>query len=161
MPMLHYSIRAILLSASLSLLAVRMVVAQPPSREHSGDGVGFVVTLALVEKLPHPNATAVVLRRSVGWPRTLVLLPKESASAGTLSAAVSSVFRSRRRDGDQPTVDISIAVAGNRSMQNWNRGDRELSQSFLARLRNAPLRAIDGVGVVPSVDVRLGALKSP
>jgi hypothetical protein len=108
------------------------------------------VTVALVERLPYPDAPFVVLRQAAG--DDYILLPVDADDA-VLTDAVNALLLARRRGGDRATADAVLRVRPPERV----RGTRALPwvARVLTDLRTAPRRAVPSVGLAPAVQIWL------
>jgi len=111
------------------------------------------VTVALVERLPVPDAPFVVLRRTDVAPRDVILLPA-SADARLLSEAVQMLLVARQVGGDSARSNATLRVRP----QSGRTSPRRVfpwAQRVLSDLQRADSRPLDGVGFVPAVEIWL------
>jgi hypothetical protein len=138
-----------LFSQALALLVLAVPVAAQPARAPARTPSRVPVTVAVVERLPYPEAPFIILRQSGS---DYVLLPLE-ADAALLTDAVNALLLARRQGGDQPTANAILRVRA----PEGGRARRPLpwAARVLADLRRAPLLSVPGVGEVPAVQIWL------
>ena len=108
------------------------------------------VTVALLERLPYPDAPFIILRQSAGT--DYILLP-EDADAALLTDAVNALLLARQQGGDWPAADAVLRAR----VPGRSRGTRPLPWvvRVLSDLRESPPRNIPGVGDAPTVRIWL------
>lgn len=114
------------------------------------------LAIVMLDKLPIANSRAVVVRRKEMKPQNLVLVTKETLPAD-LTRAITVLFNSRSRRGDQVSVDLIAPIAANRSTTPSR--DHDQAVADLAALRTARPRFIEGVGSRPVVYSHLRAAR--
>jgi hypothetical protein len=114
------------------------------------------VTIALVERLPYPDAPFIILRQSAG--SDYILLPPD-ADAALLTDAVHALLLARQRSGDRAPADAILRVRAPDGV----RGARPLpwAARVLADLRNAPRSLVPGVGEAPTLQIWLPRQSRP
>lgn len=128
---------------ALLLASVTMFVAPPPPPT--------VATVALVAKLPAPDARAAILRQAE--PRAdVILLTRGEASAENLAAALALLADARARDG-APSRDAVLVLKSSRLDRPLGVGQRLRLEAQLARLKVARPRTVAGLGTVPAIDI--------
>jgi hypothetical protein len=113
------------------------------------------VTIAVVERLPVPDAPFVVLRRTNAAPRDVILLPA-GADAKLLSEAVQMLLIARQAGGDTAAAPATLRVRPQRGRTS-QRPVLPWAQRVLNDLRRAEARPVEGVGPVPAVEIWLPA----
>lgn len=140
------------LTIALLLAPVSSTLAQTsPARGRVQTRVS--VTIALVERLPVPDAPFVLVRRPDANPGDVILLPAE-ATAEVLSAALTTLLTVRQTRGDRPE-ESGIVRLVHGSGQPRPRARLPWAAQVLADLRRAPVRQVEGFGSVPAVEVWL------
>ena len=130
---------------ALLLASVTIFVAPPPSPT-------AVATVALVAKLPAPDARAAILRQAD--PRAdVILLTRGEASAENLAAALALLADARARDGAAPSRDAVLVLKSTSLDRPLEVGQRLRLEAQLARLRLARPRTVAGLGTVPAIDI--------
>ena len=130
---------------ALLLASVTIFVAPPPPPT-------AVATIALVAKLPAPDARAAILRQAE--PRAdVILLTRGEASAENLAAALSLLAAARARDAAAPSRDAVLVLKSSRLDRPLDVGQRLRLEAQLARLRLARPRTVAGLGTVPAIDI--------
>ena len=135
------------------LAAVRAVAAEPWP-----DPVD--ATVALVDRLPDPSASAVVLRRKTTLPHDLILLPDGNATTAVLHDGIGALIRMRRDGGDIPDRDTRLVIRGAHSDHEevWASAmERRRAVTDLADLEVSPPRGIEGIGEVRAITIPLRA----
>ena len=113
------------------------------------------VTIALVSRLPDPNAGAVILRRVNQSPNDIILMTPTSASAPQLSAAVFTLMTVREAMGNTPTENSTIRVPMREGPVMWKRTVEVSADRIVRRLRGVAPSSVPSVGMAPAVDVYL------
>lgn len=116
-----------------------------------------LATVALVRELPDSTARATIIRTAS---RSLVLLRERDADAATLATAMASLYRSQEQTSVAPDRKLVINLHGQRQLASLRPNERQLAEQHLARLRNAKLATLDGVGPARATIVALEARKS-
>jgi hypothetical protein len=108
------------------------------------------VTVALVERLPYPDAPFIILRQATGG--DYILLPAD-ADAALLTDAVNALLMARQRGGDRASADAVLRVRAPERV----RGARPLPwvARVLTDLRSARPGAVPSVGLAPAVRIWL------
>jgi hypothetical protein len=108
------------------------------------------VTVALVERLPHPDAPFIILRRVTEG--DYILLPVD-ADAALLTDAVNALLMARQWGGDRASADAVLRVRAPERV----RGARPLPwvARVLTDLRSARPSAVLSVGQAPAVRIWL------
>jgi hypothetical protein len=127
--------------------------AQTPPGAGRGAPARVPVSVALVERLPVPDAPFVLLRDADAEPRDVILLPVD-ATPEVLSEAIEALLVVRHQRGDQPEESGIVRLA-RPSGQSRARPRLPWAPRVLADLRRAPAREIGGVGTVPVVEIWL------
>jgi hypothetical protein len=136
---------------TLNVLRQARLAAEEAERRLSVDQLK--ATVVLVPRLP-AGVTAVVERRSRRIPRDLILLPADGASPASVAPAVAALVKLRRADSGAVTRDRRVVVRGTALPRSWKEGGLEEQVTRdLARLREAPLTQVDGVGRVRSITI--------
>ncbi len=102
--------------------------------------------IALVERLPEPQADAVILRNPLDDPSDTVLLPAEFATGGRLAAAVAALMTIRQQQGNTPTRITRVVVTGTRPPTSWSPMEMRYAERWIQRLRHKPALPLDGIG---------------
>jgi len=118
---------------------------------------GVTVVIALAEP-PTGSQAAVLRRQDAGSANVIVLGP--NATAETLGGAFAAFDKSRQWYGDDLTQDIMISVQDARAVSVDRDYMARLGQ-LMDRLRGAPARSIDGVGIVKAISIRSLKLHKP
>jgi len=142
------SINTSRLLAATALLFIPAALGPPP-------GGPFHATIALVAELPDPHARASLIVRA-GTGDGVIMLRERDASVTDLAAAVLLLERTRRNEPVPLTRDRQIVVKIASIARPLSPGVRQRLTAQLARLRSAPPRDVEGVGVVPAIDVHFG-----
>lgn len=138
---------AIALLWPVSLLPAQQNTGSPPSRRVS-------VTIALVDALPTPDASYVILRRTDQEPHDVILLRRSRADAAELSEAVEALVAARRVGGDRATRGATMRVRRADTREGpWT--ELPWAPRIIARLRNAQPHHVPGVGTVPATVIWL------
>lgn len=151
----------IVTTAALLLLACAL---QPASAQHprlaaavsasSAETTPVVrrVTVIMLTTLPQPGGRAVVIRRRLGTPAELIVLPERGATGADLASALSALADALHQGGlKAPQERISIrggsfaGAAGSPAEQHFD--------ALVDRLRRAPTRTIEGVGSGPLITI--------
>jgi hypothetical protein len=112
------------------------------------------VTVALVDRLPHPGAAAVILRQTGGAPRDVIVLQRDSATGARLAAAVMNLLVIREREGDLPATGAVFRVRENAARQGaapaaglgLTKRDMRTADAVVTRLRAARPQTVPGLG---------------
>jgi hypothetical protein len=112
------------------------------------------VTLVSTNHLPPGTSDVAIVRRVTPHNRDYILL-SDKANANQLSAALFTLMAVREQTGDTAKVDATINVNGNHVPVTWQGRVTASNARTLERLRHAPVRAINGIGVAPAYDVYL------
>jgi hypothetical protein len=113
------------------------------------------VTVASVERLPVTGAPFAVIRRTNASPRDVILLPA-GADAKLLSEAVQALLVARQAGGDTAVTPATLRVRPQRGRTS-QRPVLPWAQRVLNDLRRAEARPVEGIGVVPAVEIWLPA----
>jgi hypothetical protein len=109
-------------------------------------------TVVLVDKLPSPNAAAVIVRRTKDSPHDLILLPTAAANAEVLQAAVDALYDVRAKTGDSASSNMRIPV----SVRVGHQGaTTPRANRALADLIGSTPRYVDGFGMVRAIEIPL------
>jgi hypothetical protein len=153
--MLRYHSNTGQLGTAVALLLV-MVFApaagsaqQPAARK----AIRVPATVAMVDRLPVPDAPFVVQRRPTGRPMDLILV-RSTTTPAELSDAVRTLATARATGGDYPFERATVRIRPQQKVQTA-RSEFPWTHGVLARLRNAKPQPIDGVGTVPAVAIWL------
>jgi hypothetical protein len=138
------------LTAALTLLTAS---AAAQATQAPGAPTRVPVTIAIVERLPVPDAPFVVLRRPSVAQRDVILLPA-AADAKLLSEAVRMLLVARQAGGDTPVSAATLRVRQQRG-RTTSRPVLPWAQRVLSDLRRADARPVEGVGAVPAVEIWL------
>ncbi len=130
-----------------------LVAAAPSKAQNAGDVVK--ITLVSTETLPEPGGRAIVIRRSSGDPRTMIVLPAEGASAEDLASALGSLSGARARDHDVFSDEQRISITSTAFTRTPAPPDVARLEQLLQKLSRAHERRIRGVGLVKAVDVSI------
>jgi hypothetical protein len=134
----------------LRLVMLALCLAPGTMQAQSTARTRVPVTIALVERLPAPDAPFVLLRGTAEAGGDVILLPAD-ADAAVLSDAVRALLVVRGQQGDAASAPALLRFSAP------GRGARTLpwASRVLADARRAVPREIEGVGTVPSVQVWL------
>lgn len=110
------------------------------------------VTVALVDRMPVPDAHIVILRRPGMTPQDVILLPRIGASPRMLSHAVRAMILARQNGGDVPATGQTMRV---RLRDNTTPGIIPWTTRVINDLRRAEPLPISGVGTVSAVQIWL------
>jgi hypothetical protein len=147
-----------MLSRILAVLATALTIFPAPGAAQAPRAPGaptrVPVTIAVVERLPVPDAPFVVLRRTNVTPRDVILLPA-GADAALLSEAVQMLLIARQAGGDTAAAAATLRVRPQRGRTASQRPVLPWAQRVLADLRRAAARPVEGVGQVPAVEIWL------
>ena len=143
---------------SLSLCAALLIIlpicapAQQSAPANPAVPRRVPLTIALVRTMPDPQAPFVILRRSRGTIRDIVLLP-QNATAAQLSDAIRGVLTARSVAGDSASTSAMLRMRNSagqrpRTIIPW-------TERVLADLQRAPPRPLEGIGTVRSVMIWL------
>jgi hypothetical protein len=111
---------------------------------------------AVVRTLADTSALATITRSPGANSQATILLRERDANPETLASAMVALFDSRQRDGEEPTRRIVITLRGHKSAEALTPNERQLGELYLARLRDAQLERIDGVGLTRATSIALG-----
>lgn len=150
---IHASYRVL---ALLLLFVAEQLPAQAAPRSTSARPTRIPVMVALVERLPYPDAPFIILRQATGG--DYILLPAD-ADAALLTDAVNALLLARRRGGDRAAADMVLRARAPERV----RGERPLPWvgRLLADLRTAPRTAVPRVGLAPAVQIWLPRQNRP
>ena len=148
---MHSRILGALMVAALTVLPTLGATQAPKA---PGAPTRVPVTVAMVERLPVPDAPFVVLRRTHVSPRDVILLPT-GADARLLSEAVQMLLVARQAGGDTAAAAATLRVRPQRGRTASQRPVLPWAQRVLADLRRAAARPVEGVGTVPAVEIWL------
>ncbi|HEU4453060.1 MAG TPA: hypothetical protein VFR81_08365 [Longimicrobium sp.] len=141
-----------------ALIAAALIVFPTPGAAQAPKAHGaptrVPVTVAMVERLPVPDAPFVVLRRTNVAPQDVILLPA-GADARLLSDAVQMLLIARQAGGDTATAAATLRVRPQRGRTASQRPILPWAQRVLADLRRVATRPVEGVGTVPAVEIWL------
>jgi len=121
---------------------------------------GEFATVALVPDLGPGGGNAVVERHASGRFKNVILLRADDADEALLTTAVASLFLSRHKIGDALQNEVVIRINGRKSAGALTSQEKQLSATFLARLRSARPVAVPGHGMAPALRINLGPLQS-
>lgn len=145
------------INASCRALAVLLFFVAGQSSAHAqapqsepGRPSRVPVTVALVERLPYPDAPFIILRQVTGG--DYILVPAD-ADAALLTDAVNALLMARQRGGDRASADAVLRVRAPERV----RGARPLPwvARVLTDLRSARPSAVPSVGQAPAVRIWL------
>jgi hypothetical protein len=127
--------------------------AQNPTqtpRSERGRPSRVPVTVALVERLPYPDAPFIILRQAAEG--DYILLPAD-ATAALLTDAINALLLARQRGGDQVSADAVLRAR----VPDRVRGARPLPwvEHVLTDLRSAPAGAVPGGSLAPVLQIWL------
>jgi hypothetical protein len=142
-----------ILGALIAALTLFPASAAAQARQTPGAPTRVPVTIAIVERLPVPDAPFVVLRRPSAAQRDVILLPSD-ADASLLSEAVRMLLVARQAGGDTPASAATLRVRPQRG-RTTRRPVLPWAQRVLSDLRRADARPVEGVGAVPAVEIWL------
>lgn len=155
-----------MLRRTLSLVLIASVLAgvpgvapahsQPPERQPPRTPTRVPVTVALVDRLPAPDAPFVILRRTNATPADVILLPRD-ADASVLTDAVRALLLARRNAGGDVAAAPAVLRARFRSSGGNGRPLLPWAPRVLNDLRRANVRELAGVGPVKAVQIWLPA----
>lgn len=143
-----------ILGVLIAALALLPTSGAGQSTRAPGAPTRVPVTIALVDRLPVPDAPFVVLRRPDTAPRDVILLPAATADGRLLSESVQMLLIARQGGGDTPAKAATMRVRPQRG-RSTPRSVFPWAQRVLADLRRAEARPVDGVGTVPAVEIWL------
>lgn len=137
-------------SWALALLLVAGRLAAQPAERPPRVPSRVPVTVAMVERLPYPDAPFIIVREASGG--DFILLP-QNADAAVLTDAVNAMLLARQRGGDRARADAVLRVRAPERA----RGARPLpwAARVLADVRTAPPRPVPRVGVAPAIQIWL------
>ena len=115
--------------------------------------------VALVAALADTTALATIIRSPGPNSATTILLRERDANAETLASAVTALFDSRQKHGEEPSQKIVITLHGHKPAESLTPNERRLGELYLARLRNAQLEPVDGVGPARATSIALAPVK--
>jgi hypothetical protein len=111
------------------------------------------ITLALVGELEPSGASAIILRRAGTDAGDVILLRHSDADGARLTTAVALLMLKRSERGFIPAADERIILTGHKPPVNWVPHGLPRFTADVARLRNASIRNIPGVGRVPAIQI--------
>ena len=115
--------------------------------------------VALVQTLSDTAALATIIRSPGPNSATTILLRERDANAETLASAMVALFDSRQRSGEEPSQKIVINLHGRKRPESLTPNERRLGDLYLARLRNAQLEPVDGIGPARATSIALAPVK--
>lgn len=115
--------------------------------------------VALVATLADTSALATIVRSPGPNSATTILLRERDANAETLASAMTALLDSREKHGEEPSHKIVINLHGHKSAASLTPNERRLGELYLARLRNAQLEPVAGVGQARATTIALAAMK--
>jgi hypothetical protein len=140
---------------TLTLLTAAALALLPPP--HPGSSTA---TVALVADLPAAGARAAVIRRAAGG--DVILLARGTATTDDLAAALALLAAARTGDAaNRPARDEVLVVKSSRLSRPLDAPRRLRLDAYLARLRAAAPRRVEGVGTVPTIEVSVRARPRP
>jgi hypothetical protein len=146
----YINVSSRVLALLLLFVAGQLSAQAVPSRSARARPARMPVMVALVERLPYPDAPFLILRQATGG--DYILLPAD-ADAALLTDAVNALLLARQQGGDRATADAVLRMRAPERV----RGARPLPwiARVLADLRNAPRSAVPGVGLASAVRIWL------
>jgi len=140
-------------------LVLASLVGHPlcaPAQDHNH------VTIALTSRLPLPDTAAIatIIRAAGAHGRTLIVLREPDANAATIATAFASLSNSRHKHGDTLTNEMVISLHGTRAPSSLTAEEQRIFADYLARLRNAKLEELEGVGLARTLDVKVPPLSA-
>jgi hypothetical protein len=155
--MLRRTLSLVLIASALGCaLGVAPAYSQGPERQLPSPRARVPVTVALVDRLPAPDAPFVILRRTRATPADVILLPRD-ADATVLTDAVRALLLARRNAGGDVAAAPAVLRARFRSSGGNGRPLLPWAPRVLNDLRRAPVSELVGVGQVRSVQIWLPA----
>jgi hypothetical protein len=155
--MLRRTISLVLIASALrGVLGVAPAHSQPSEGQSPRTPTRVPVTVALVDRLPAPDAPFVILRRPDATPADVILLPRD-ADASVLTDAVRALLLARRNTGGDVAATPAVLRARFRSSGGGGRPLLPWAPRVLNDLRRAPISELVGVGPVRSVQIWLPA----
>lgn len=145
----------VLLIATLCTTNVKYLHAQEArSSEELEDLRSVPVRIVLAERLPYPEATAVIIRRVDEEPHDLVALKRSDASAHQLTTAFWTLQQLHFRLGSIPDEPGVFRVDNNKAPDGWHGGPASHAPIY-QRLVTSPIEEIQGFGKVRTTDTRV------
>ncbi len=140
---------------TLLLVAISCATDSAPAQSSRGHRAPtrVPVTIALVERLPQPDAPFVILRNAETAPHDVILLPAD-ADARQLSIAVQALLTARAVGGDTAATTATLRVRPRGRPSNTHRQFPWVVR-VLADLRRTTLRSVPGVGIARAVVIWL------
>lgn len=139
---------AIVALSGATLLSTR-AIAQPMRQ----------AKVALVTALADTTALATIIRSPGPNSATTILLRERDANAETLASAMTALFDSRQKHGEEPSQKIVITLHGHKPAASLTPNERRLGELYLARLRNAQLEPVDGIGPARATSIALAPVR--
>ena len=104
------------------------------------------VVVAVVDSFPYGQARAVIVRRTQGDERDVIVIPRENATGEQLSAAMVLLLAQRELDGDSAATNKLTRVSGATGPRNWIGRETKQNQAFIDRILTGPSRVVQGIG---------------
>lgn len=140
----------------IQLLLLPVISAESTLQaQHSTRPTRVPVTVVLVEKTPHDDAPAVILRRAGMTPQDVVLLRADAADGKQLSSVVLGLISARSVGGDTASASEMLRVRPQPLPPGQVRKELPWAQRVVNDLRRAERRIVPGVGEVQAVEIWL------
>jgi hypothetical protein len=137
--------------------AAQVPVAEPvpPGAEELYRQGLIPIGIAVIDEMPYPEASAVLIRRTEQAPHDIILLATASASGELLQQAIFTMYAAHRLDSACPTQPGVIRVSTQSGTQPplWSSRDAARLRGVLPSLMRRPTQVLDGYG-----DVRMTEL---
>ena len=112
------------------------------------------VTVIMLTTLPQPGGRAVVIRRRLGTPAELIVLPERGATGADLASALSALADARElHQGGLKAPQERISIRGGSFADAAGSPAEQHFDALVDRLRRAPTRTIEGVGSGPVITI--------
>jgi hypothetical protein len=156
----------------LPAVALVLLIASPaleaqerrrsPMYEQAVSSSRVPVTVALVDALPVPGVSALIVRRPIasasdGAAHDVILLRRDAASAQELSRAIDDLLAIRAQTGDASPVRLLVRVQPGSAQGRRGQPPFPWAERVVADLRRAPLQQVDEFGRLPARRIFLPA----
>ncbi len=140
-------------SVSASPAASRSLPPNNSVLTHAADAAANRVVVLRVESLGSGSARAVVIRRPTGKSTQDFILVIASTSPADLAKAVATLMFSRRTHGPQVTSELRAEISPAAASTGLRSKDSQRATRDLARLAQARVVSIKGVGHGPAIGI--------
>jgi hypothetical protein len=114
------------------------------------------VTVALVDSLADPTASAEIRRRIGQTPSDVILLPAQHATVGALQAAMRGLDKLIRDEHQAaPTRNLRVLVHGELHVRSWSTAHNNAVAAQLAKAATRPKMLVQGIGSARSMNMMI------